>query len=270
MELNKKVCYIGDDDVTRAAAYLCGIMTRYGIEFDRIDSPDKPNADFQNQAYSLYIVSDYESAQFNPGDLEHIRARVCEDGAGLLMLGGWESYYGRAYPKKKSSYDKSPLAEILPVVMASEDDRRNYSSPVLLRPTTNHEILEGLPWETAPGVGGFNQFDAKKGATVLLEGYRTQTSWRNLVAAPNRSIDNDDVQFMLLEKYPFLVVDEAGIGRVAAFASDVAPHWIGGMVDWGTQRLHVDMPQFGEDAFVEIGAWYAKFFAQILKWTGKL
>ncbi len=269
MELNKTVCYLGDDDVSRAAAYLCGIMTRCNIDFDRIDSPEKPSGNFQKQAYSLYVVSDYESAKFNPGDMEHICARVREDGAGLLMLGGWESYYGRAYPEKKSSYDKSPLADILPVVMESEDDRRNYSSPVLLRPTTNHEIIEGLPWETAPGVGGFNQFEAKEGAKVLLEGYRTQISWRDLSATPNKPLNNDDVQLTLLEKRPFLVVDEAGKGRVAAFASDVAPHWIGGMVDWGTERVHVDMPRFGGDVFVEVGAWYAKFFAQILKWTGR-
>jgi uncharacterized membrane protein len=95
------------------------------------------------------------------------------------MLGGWESYFGRL-----GEYHDSPLAEILPVEMADSDDRRNYWSPVLLRPTTlDHPILADLPWETAPGVGGFNRFDAKDGANVLLEGIRTKTTWKKTIAA---------------------------------------------------------------------------------------
>ena len=172
MQLEKRVCYLGDDDATRAAAYLCGVLTNRGIAFDRVDSGTSPSADFQNRAYSLYVVSDYPRSCFGAGDMEHIVERVREDGAGLLMLGGWESYFGRL-----GEYHNSPLAEILPVEMSDSDDRRNYWSPVLLRPTTlDHPILADLPWETAPGVGGFNRFDAKAGATVLLEGIRTKTT----------------------------------------------------------------------------------------------
>jgi uncharacterized membrane protein len=179
------------------------------------------------------------------------------------MLGGWESYFGRL-----GEYHNSPLAEILPVEMSDSDDRRNYWSPVLLRPTTlDHPILADLPWETAPGVGGFNRFDAKDGATVLLEGIRTQTTWKKTVAA---DLKPDDIQIEFIEKYPFLVVDDLGAGRVAAFASDVAPHWIGGMVDWGQERVFQELPaSLGDGLFVEIGAEYAKFFAQLVSWVGK-
>ncbi|MBQ5790387.1 MAG: hypothetical protein IIW01_08865, partial [Thermoguttaceae bacterium] len=45
-----------------------------------------PSADFQNRAYSLYVVSDYPRSCFGSGDMEHIVERVREDGAGLLML----------------------------------------------------------------------------------------------------------------------------------------------------------------------------------------
>ena len=247
MELEKKVCYLGDDDPTRAAAYLCGVMTHYGIDFDRVDSGTKPGADFQNRAYALYVLSDYAVSSFNDGDLEHIAASVKENGSGLLMLGG-------------------------SVNMSDSDDRRNYSSPVLLRPTTlDHPIVAGLPWETAPGVGGYNRFDAKEGATVLLKGYRTKTAWRTPVAEPNKPLDQADVSIELLEEFPFLVVDEVGKGRVAAFASDVAPHWIGGMVDWGTPRVFQELPErLGDGLFVEIGCDYAKFFAQLVRWTGAL
>ena len=267
MELEKKVCYLGDDDATRAAAYLCGVMTRYGIEFDRVDSGTAPSPDFQNRAYSLYVLSDYAVSNFKPGDLEHIVEVVKTVGSGLLMLGGWESYYGRL-----GEYHNTPLKDVLPVIMGDSDDRQNYSSPVLLRPTTlDHPILAGLPWETAPGVGGYNRFQAKPNATTLLEGFRTKTTWRNAIDDPTKPIDQSDVQIELLEKFPFLVVSEEYKGRVAAFASDVAPHWIGGMVDWGTPRVFQELPRIlGQDLFVEIGCDYAKFFAQLVRWTGTL
>lgn len=123
MELLNKVCYLGDDDATRAAAYLCGVMTNKGIDFDRVDSGFAPADDFLSKRYALYVLSDYAAASFKPGQLEHIVDAV-KKGSGLLMLGGWESYYGRL-----GEYRNTPLAEILPVVMASSDDRRNYSSP---------------------------------------------------------------------------------------------------------------------------------------------
>lgn len=267
MELEKKVLYLGDDDATRAAAYLCGVMTRYGIDFERVDGGTSPADDFQSRAYSLYVLSDYAVSGFKPGDMERIVSSVKENGSGLLMLGGWESYYGRL-----GEYQNTPIAEILPVAMKDSDDRENYSSPVLLRPTTlDHPITAGLPWETAPGVGGFNRFEAKSDAQVLLEGYRTKTTWRSALDDPSAPIDQSDVQIELLEKFPFLVVGNAGKGRVAAFASDVAPHWIGGMVDWGTPRVFQELPErLGKDLFVEVGSDYAKFFAQLVRWIGDL
>lgn len=267
MELEKKVLYLGDDDATRAAAYLCGVMTRYGIEFERVDGGTSPKADFQTRAYALYVLSDYAVSNFNPGDMEHIVRCVRENGSGLLMLGGWESYFGRL-----GEYHNTPIASVMPVAMNDSDDRQNYSSPVLLRPTTlEHPIVADLPWETAPGVGGYNRFDAKPNAQILLEGFRTQTTWTNVLDSLDAPINQADVKLELLEKFPFLVVGNEEQGRVAAFASDVAPHWIGGMVDWGTPRVFQELPDsLGKDLFVEIGCDYAKFFAQLVKWTGKL
>ena len=266
MTIENKVCYLGDDDATRAAAYLCGIMTNKGIEFDRVDGGTSPADDFQSRRYALYIVSDYQASLFKPGDMDHIVEAV-RQGSGLLMLGGWESYFGRL-----GEYHRSPLKEILPVIMADRDDRQNYSSPVLLRPTVaEHPILEGLPWETAPGVGGYNRFEAKAGASVLLQGFRTKTTWMKVVAQAGEDVDSSDVSLELLESFPFLVVDDAGAGRVAAFASDVAPHWIGGMVDWGAPRIFQELPKrLGDNLFVEIGCDYAKFFEQLVRWTGRL
>ena len=266
MPLEKKVCYLGDDDATRAAAYLCGVMTNAGIPFERVDSGNPPGDDFASRQYALYVVSDYAAATFRQGDMERIVSCV-KHGSGLLMLGGWESYYGRL-----GEYGGTPIAEILPVVIADKDDRRNYSAPVLLRPTvSSHPILDDLPWETAPGVGGFNRFEPKDGATTLLEGVRVELRWKKTVADATQPLGADEIAIEPRERIPFLVVDECGEGRVAAFASDVAPHWIGGMVDWGTPRVFQELPaSLGDGLFVEIGCDYARFFAQMLRWVGRL
>jgi len=62
------------------------------------------------------------------------------------------------------------------------------------------------------------------------------------------------------------VVGAWGQGRTAALATDVAPHWVGGMVDWGDRRIVQDLP----GGFVEIGNWYAEFFRNLLVWTGRM
>ena len=66
------------------------------------------------------------------------------------------------------------------------------------------------------------------------------------------------------ESAPLLVVGEYGAGSVAAFASDVAPHWVGGFVDWGEQRISAQAE--GSDE-VEVGSDYARFFSRLVEWT---
>jgi len=62
-----------------------------------------------------------------------------------------------------------------------------------------------------------------------------------------------------------LVVGEFGRGRTAALATDVAPHWCGGLVDWGDRRL---VRQVGGGR-IEVGNWYAELFRNLLVWTGR-
>jgi uncharacterized membrane protein len=77
---------------------------------------------------------------------------------------------------------------------------------------------------------------------------------------------DDRFQFNRAEETPLLIVGQYGQGRTAALATDVAPHWIGGMVDWGDRRVVQNVA--GES--VEVGNWYAEFFRNLLAWTGKL
>jgi uncharacterized membrane protein len=143
---------------------------------------------------------------------------------------------------------------VLPVVMRKSDDRRNSAQPCLLNKTAEHPILEGLPWDEPPGIGGYNAVDAKPGSQTLLTGVRF---------AVHRSAG--EFQFTRGEETPILVVGQHGQGRVAALATDVAPHWVGGFVDWGNGRISQEIA----GGMVEIGNWYARFFRNLLVWTGQ-
>ena len=177
------------------------------------------------------------------------------------MIGGWESFHGLG-----GDWDASPLAEVLPVEIGATDDRVNCDHLVLARPvepetnvasaTTSppHPILVGLPWdERPPLIGGFNRVKAKTTATVLLNAVQFRLRIAQEAFGMSR-IGSD----------PLLVVGGFGAGRTAAFTSDVAPHWIGPMVDWGEARVTAQAA--GADA-VEVGSRYAQFFQQLLSWV---
>jgi uncharacterized membrane protein len=244
-----KICYLGDGSLNGAASYLAGIMLHYNMTFDHVPSDARPPASFTEQPYALYVVSDYPASRFGATAMAHITERI-EQGAGLVMLGGWESYFGRL-----GEYHASPLADILPVVMQHSDDRRNCAQPCLIHKAAEHPILEGLPWDAPPGIGGFNVVTPKPDAQALLTA--VQFHVRN---------DINGFQFSRGQETPLLIVGQHGLGRTAALATDVAPHWVGGLVDWGNQRVVQEVA--GES--VEVGNWYARFFRNLLAWTGKL
>ncbi|MBR5161534.1 MAG: hypothetical protein IKW80_07875 [Thermoguttaceae bacterium] len=241
------ICYLGDDSINSAAMYLIGIMTHFNLSFDRVDSSDSPDESFIQKPYKLYIISDYPRERFSDAQLQYI-ADAVKAGAGLLMIGGWESYYGRL-----GEYHKTVLTDVLPVEMLQEDDRRNYSQPCVITPCADHPITAGLPWNTPPCIGGFNEYKPKPTGQTIMKIHRF---------AINQS--NDQFEFSPIEDKPLLVVGTYGAGNTAALATDAAPHWVGGFVDWGTQRCIQDLPNGG---FIDVGADYAQFFKQLIEWT---
>ncbi len=243
----ERICYLGDDDLGGAAIYLAGVMTHFGLPFEHVQSTDSPDDEFLSRRDRLYVISDYPAERFQPGQMEYI-AECVRQGSGLVMFGGWESFHGRL-----GEYHCSPLVEVLPVEMADEDDRRNQAQPCLIKKTAEHAILGDIPWQTPPGIGGFNAFRAKPDAETLLSSVRFSVDCRA-----------DVFTFTPGDEAPLLVVGKHGQGRTAALATDVAPHWVGGLVDWGNRRVVQDV---GDD-FIDVGNWYAQFFRQLLGWAG--
>ena len=78
------------------------------------------------------------------------------------------------------------------------------------------------------------------------------------------SLANGGFDFEAQAPLPALVLGHHGHGRTAAFLSDVAPHWVGGLVDWGPSRVTA---QASGAPAIEVGSGYAQFWRQLLTWA---
>jgi uncharacterized membrane protein len=243
--------YLGDTTLQTAAAYLAGLVHRAGWALDYVPSHVPAAAELFGPPRSLVVLSDYSASRLAPS-LQQRLVRLVESGAGLLMIGGWESYHGCG-----GDWDGTAVATALPVEISDTDDRVNCDQPTLVRRVDEHPVAAGLPWDGHPPcIGGFNRFRPKAEAQVVLETERF------------RAIrEGENVRFELAGRDPLLVVGTWGEGRVASLATDIAPHWVGGMVDWGPGRVAAQAP--GAEA-VEVGDLYARFFLQLLAWTGRI
>ena len=251
--MSKSILYLGDTKLTGAGSYLAGVMNAYGIGFEYLASDEKFSDSLLEGNCEALIISDYPAGNFSPEQLDLIAERV-KGGMGFLMIGGWESFTG-----VNCEYTDTVLKDVLPVFMQPTDDRVNCSSPCLVEKTAEHPIIDSLPFdEDAPGIGGFNLLAAKPESTTILSAQKFKAC---------RS-ENGFMFTPFENPIPLLVVSSCGKGRVAAFASDVAPHWVGGLVDWGDSRLAAQAPGASD---IEVGNWYGKLFANMVRWTaGKL
>ncbi|MGL4942032.1 MAG: glutamine amidotransferase [Thermoguttaceae bacterium] len=248
------VLYLGDDSAAGAAAYLCGVLEHSGINFRRVNSNESPSDDVFGAAFDVVVVSDYPAANFRDGQLETLKTRVRRNDCGLIMIGGWESFHGLA-----GEYHNTPLVEVLPIEMATSDDRVNCPQPVFVVPANDaarqHTILRDLPWERPTAIGGFNRVKARSDGDVLLEGVRAEVSLTH------------DLTLRLVagRRDPLLVIGRTM--RVAALMTDVAPHWVGQLVDWGDKRITQTISETG--GFIEVGDAYVRFLKQLIAWTGR-
>ena len=115
-------------------------------------------------------------------------------GGSLLMVGGYLSFQGI---EAKANYRNTSLAGVLPVEMEVGDDREETPQGAQPTATGTHAVTQGLSDEW-PVVLGYHRLEARAGSEVLAR----------------------------IGEHPLMVVDTEGKGRVAAFASDMGPHWL--------------------------------------------
>ncbi|HEV7951630.1 MAG TPA: glutamine amidotransferase [Glaciihabitans sp.] len=114
-------------------------------------------------------------------------------GGGLGMVGGYMSFQGI---EAKANYRGTPLAEILPVLLETGDDREESPEGVHAHLTGEHSITDGVDTDF-PALLGYQRFEPRPGASVLAA----------------------------FEDAPLLVTQQIGAGRSLAYASDIGPHW---------------------------------------------
>jgi len=252
---DKPILYLGDLSLATAAGYLTGLMTMWDVGYDYLPTDVAVNGE-ASVPRNLFVISDYPAKRM-PADVQETIIGRVKAGAGLLMIGGWESFHGFG-----GDWGNTKIADILPVDIDHNDHRINCDQPALVRCMKSHAIVDGLPWdERPPTVGGFNRITPKPDAQVLLEVQRFETRHEG-------TNGRSDWKFRPLDRHPLLVVGRHGQGRTAALATDIAPHWVGGLVDWGNDgRVCAEAPKSWQ---IEVGALYAKFINNLLTWTGRL
>lgn len=248
--MSGSILYLGDTHLKDAAAYLAGLMHAWGWAFEYVPSDQPASAELFNATRSLFVISDYPAARMSTAIQQRLLSQVSA-GAGLIMIGGWESFHGLG-----GDWDGTEIGNALPVLIAAEDDRMNCDQPVLVRKICEHPAVADLPWGSRPPViGGFNRIVSKPEAVVLLQAQRFAVHQQS-----------GNYTFQEQDQHHLLVVGEHGAGRTAALATDVAPHWVGPLVDWGLPRVATQAP--GANG-IEVGGHYATFLRQLLSWVGR-
>ena len=153
---------------------------------------------FEPGKYHAYIIGDVPADTFGEAQLGMLYA-CCEQGAGLMMIGG-ESSFGAG------GYHKTPLARLLPIVM-SESDQQLTGDVAMLPRRVAHSILQIAPpdqnvkrWAELPPLQGANSFKLKQGTVAQV-----------LAESKN--------------EMPLLVGQNIGSSRILAFAGDTTWQW---------------------------------------------
>jgi hypothetical protein len=192
--------------------------------------------------FSVVLLSDYPATQLSDEHQQALTAAVVDDGHGLLMIGGWASFGG-----PRGSYFGSRIADLLPVTIRPEDDRVNTPlGTVLSARREPHAAIRTVQGETPCVVVGYNGVSAKRDAEVLVHG-----DMLRMDASGHAALERSDT--------PILTVWERGSGRVAAIAPDLMPHWAGGILDWGAERVTLSTGN-------EVGQLYVAFLVDVCRW----
>ncbi len=156
-------------------------------------------------AYDVVLLSDIGSNTLLLSPDTFVRSKVqanrCDllrdyvlQGGGLGMIGGYLSFSG---VDGKARFQRTAVAEVLPVLMEDGDDR--VEQPQGVTPTVempDHPVLRGIDGDW-PHFLGYNRLKPGRDEDVIAR-------------------VGDDV---------FIAAGQFGGGRSAAFASDCGPHW---------------------------------------------
>ncbi|NOX55649.1 MAG: hypothetical protein GXP27_14665 [Planctomycetes bacterium] len=165
---------------------------------------------FDRDQYDVYIVGDVPAKVFGSRLLQMLAARI-DEGAGLLMIGGFQSF-------GPGGYASTPLADSLPVRMSRMelqpdgklDPSLHYDRPLKMRPTSaglRHFVMRLGPPERNRDI--WAQLPPLRGANRL----RKKNEFVEVLAESEDGV-------------PLLFAHEYGKARVLAFAADTTYLWL--------------------------------------------
>lgn len=248
-----KILFAGEDRREGAASYLLSVLKRLNASIVYVPSSARLNQRWLTRLYDVVIFSDFPRARL-PDSSERTIINYVKRGTGLLMIGGWASFSGPL-----GRWHGSAIERLLPIRCLPMDDRLNFPSGALIGATTNdHPLLRSLPFDAPPVICGLNHVIPKPESCVLLSARRILLPWK----------PSHNYQCLKLDAtaYPLLIVDRDARKRVAAFTTDAAPHWCGGLVDWGYRRLRLPVTA---RITVEVGNLYVQFFSRLVRWLAR-
>lgn len=220
------ILYCGDQD--RAPLYIEGALHYNAHSVTHVG----PHEAFPDpSSYEVVILSDYPAENIDENASTVVSDGVAR-GARLIMLGGWESFNGFG-----RNYFNHPLAELLPVTMQPIDDRVNAPQGLLLNMIQTGNAVTQPNWGMPPVICGYNNAKAKEGADVLVE---------------MRAIQSDGHHVSFGDSMPLVIRGQHKQGITVACLTDLAPHWSGGVTDWGEEFMHLPNG-------VDVGSSYLRF-----------
>jgi uncharacterized membrane protein len=158
------------------------------------------------EKYDLLILSDADTANFRSEFIHWFKDSVIDDGLGLLMIGGYNSFGGVWVTE--SDWGATVLQDALPVTCINQGwdmgDQSISEAGILEVVEDDNEFITSLPFDSIGPYGRFHGVNIVqlKVTSQLLADYR-KTSGR---------------------KYPLLVYEEIGEGASFALCSDWTPY----------------------------------------------
>ena len=138
------------------------------------------------------------------------------------------------------------VGHVTAILRSATDTRRTYTRFV---PTNKDSLWRPLEFRNGPMICGLNKVVPKRFSLVELEARALHFNKNTAVSLSQK-------------KEPLLVTSRAGKGKVACFMTDFAPHWAGGLLDWGSKRILIRNRQ--KRLVVEVGNSYIKLIQQIV------
>lgn len=231
-----RVLYLEGDPCS--PKYVRGSLQRLGFDVQEVVQEPYDGA---FSGFDAIILSDYEADVLGDARMDAL-VRAVEDGAGLVMVGGWTSF-GRG------GFADTAVGRILPISMREGDDRVARPSGAFLLAPRAHAVTDGLPFDAPPVITGWNHVEPRGRGMVLMEAREVRA------VTPGRlELSNDAA--------PILVAGEHGRGRTLALATDLSPHWSGGWTDWGDRLVSVTDKE-------QVGVAYLRFIAQLCAFAAR-